>query len=274
MTSPESTPLGVSPARRIGILAAMPEELQTFLDAMPDEHQVELASRTFWVGHWHGQVVIAALSGIGKVAAAVTTSLLVNRFHASAVWFTGVAGGVGDEVRVGDVVVADELIQHDMDARPLFPRFEVPGKGVSVMRATSTLSDLAVASATEVLATVAHHGQAGAGVLSRADLDDLGIGLPVVHRGLIASGDQFIGSAQASAAIRDALPATLAVEMEGAAVAQVCHDYGVPFTIIRSISDRADDVAHVDFQRFIGAVASPLSHAVVDAMLRRLQQAG
>ncbi len=273
MITPESPLPPSGPMRRIGILAAMPQELQTFLDAMPDEHQVELASRTFWVGHWHGQVVIAALSGIGKVAAAVTTSLLINRFHAGEVWFTGVAGGVGDEVRVGDVVVADELVQHDMDARPLFPRFEVPGKGVSVMRATQGLSDLAVASASEVLSTVGHHGQVRAGVLSRADLDELGIGVPRVHRGLIASGDQFIGSARASAAIRDAIPATLAVEMEGAAVAQVCHDYGVPFTIIRSISDRADDAAHVDFERFIGAVASPLSHAMVDAMLQRLQQA-
>ncbi|HET8695136.1 MAG TPA: 5'-methylthioadenosine/adenosylhomocysteine nucleosidase [Aquabacterium sp.] len=255
--------------RRIGILAAMPEELQTFLDEMPDEHQVELAGRTFWVGHWHGHVVIAVLSGIGKVAAAVTTSLLINRFHAAEIWFTGVAGGLGSEVRVGDVVVADELVQHDMDARPLFPRYELPGKGVSILRAHSELSDLAVEATQAVLSTVSRHGQAEAGALSRKDLDDLGIGLPSVHRGLVASGDQFIGSVRASQAIRDAIPATLAVEMEGAAVAQVCHDFGVPFTIIRSISDRADDAAHVDFQRFIRAVASPVSHAVVDAMLRR-----
>ncbi|MGE5450364.1 MAG: 5'-methylthioadenosine/adenosylhomocysteine nucleosidase [Acidobacteriota bacterium] len=254
--------------KRIGILAAMPQELQTFLDDMPDEHQVELAGRTFWVGHWHGHVVIAALSGIGKVAAAVTSSLLINRFHASEVWFTGVAGGLGEGVRVGDVVVADELMQHDMDARPLFPRHELPGKGVAVLKTDAHLADRAVQAAQLVLQRVAHEGASLTGALSRPDLDALGIGRPAVHRGLIASGDQFIGSAPASQAIRDAMPAVLAVEMEGAAVAQVCHDFGVPFVVIRSISDRADDAAHIDFQRFIAAVASPFSHAVVDAMLR------
>lgn len=254
--------------KRIGILAAMPEELKTFLDEMPDEHQVELAGRTFWVGHWQGHVVIAVLSGIGKVAAAVTSSLLINRFHATEIWFTGVAGGLGDGVRVGDVVVADELMQHDMDARPLFPRYELPGKGVSVLKASSDLADRAVQAAQEVLQTVAREGESNGGALSRKDLDALGIGLPAVHRGLIASGDQFIGSAVASQCISDAMPAVLAVEMEGAAVAQVCHDFGVPFAVIRTISDRADDTAHVDFQRFITAVASPFSHALVAALMR------
>ena len=264
-----TTDIHTPQAKRIGILAAMPEELQTFLDEMPDEHQVELAGRTFWVGHWQGHLVIAVLSGIGKVAAAVTTSLLINRFHASEVWFTGVAGGVGDGVRVGDVVVADELVQHDMDARPLFPRFELPLKGVSVLPATAALVSRAVDAAQHVLQTVEQSGQTQAGALSCAALSDLGIAQPRVHRGLIASGDQFIGAASASQAIRDALPAVLAVEMEGAAVAQVCHDFDVPFVVIRSISDRADDAAHVDFQRFITAVASPFSHAVVDALLKQ-----
>ena len=258
----------ITSTKRIGILAAMPEELKTFLDEMPDEHQVELAGRTFWVGHWHGHVVIAVLSGIGKVAAAVTSSLLINRFHATEIWFTGVAGGLGDEVRVGDVVVADELMQHDMDASPLFPRFELPGKGVSVLKTDADLANRAVQAAQVVLQVVAHDGESHAGELSRQGLDALGIGRPAVHRGLIASGDQFIGSAQASQGIRDAVPAVLAVEMEGAAVAQVCHDFGVPFVVIRTISDRADDEAHIDFQRFITAVASPFSHAVVDALLR------
>lgn len=264
-----TTDIHAAQAKRIGILAAMPEELQTFLDEMPDEHQVELAGRTFWVGHWQGHVVIAVLSGIGKVAAAVTTSLLINRFHASEVWFTGVAGGVGDGVRVGDVVVADELVQHDMDARPLFPRFELPLKGVSVLPATESLVSRAVEAAQHVLQTVDQAGQAQAGALSRAALSDQGVVQPRVHRGLIASGDQFIGSVAASQAIRDALPAVLAVEMEGAAVAQVCHDFDVPFVVIRAISDRADDAAHVDFQRFITAVSSPFSHAVVDALLKQ-----
>jgi len=160
-------------------------------------------------------------------------------------------------------------VQHDMDARPLFPRFELPMKGVSVLPATATLVSRAVDAAQHVLHTVEQAGQSQAGALSGAALSELGIAQPRVHRGLIASGDQFIGAASASQAIRDALPAVLAVEMEGAAVAQVCHDFDVPFVVIRSISDRADDAAHVDFQRFITAVASPFSHAVVDALLKQ-----
>lgn len=265
---PMSTASPVISPRRIGILAAMPEELQTFLDAMPDEAQQVVGGRTFWVGHWAGHEVVAVLSGIGKVAAAITSTLLIEHFHATELWFTGVAGGVGEGVRVGDVVVADQLVQHDMDARPLFPRFELPMKGVSLLPADEALTDRAYAAAQAVADALALQGHVPGTHLNRAVLQALGVQAPRVHRGLIASGDQFIGSAKASQAIVDALPGTLAVEMEGAAVAQVCHEFGVPFAIIRTISDRADDVAHVDFQRFITAVASPFSHALMDALMR------
>ena len=139
------------------------------------------------------------------------------------------------------------------------------------MRATQGLSDLAVASGQRG----AEHGRASrtspSRVLSRADLDELGIGVPRVHRGLIASGDQFsFGSRQRSHSRRHSRYAGCG--NGGAAVAQVCHDYGVPFTIIRHFRP-GRRAAHVDFERFIGAVASPLSHAMVDAMLQRLQQA-
>jgi adenosylhomocysteine nucleosidase len=90
-----------------------------------------------------------------------------------------------------------------------------------------------------------------------------------VHQGLVISGDQFIHSAQACRALTQALPQAMAVEMEGAAVAQVCHDFGVPYTIIRTISDRADEEAHIDFPRFIAAVASRYSLAIVQALTAR-----
>lgn len=257
-----TTPLP-STRRRIGILAAMPEELQTFLDAMPDETQVVVGGRTFWVGHWAGHDVVAVLSGIGKVAAAITSTLLIQHFNATELWFTGVAGGVGHGVRVGDVVVADQLVQHDMDARPLFPRFELPMKGVSYLATDRALTDRAFAAAQNVADLLMREKQIAGTHLHMHGLQALGVQVPRVHRGLIASGDQFIGSAAASEAILDALPGTLAVEMEGAAVAQVCHEFGVPFVIIRTISDRADDAAHVDFQQFVSSVASPLSHALL-----------
>jgi adenosylhomocysteine nucleosidase len=97
---------------------------------------------------------------------------------------------------------------------------------------------------------------------------------PTVHLGLIISGDQFINSTLAVAALRDALPGALAVEMEGAAVAQVCHDFDVPYAVIRTISDRADDTAHVDFPRFIEVVARHYSLEIVQEVLRELHLAG
>ena len=93
---------------------------------------------------------------------------------------------------------------------------------------------------------------------------------PRLHTGLIVSGDRFVSTSAESAALRQAIPGALAVEMEGAAVAQVCHDYGLPFAALRVISDRADDSAHVEFSRFIECVASRYSLAVLDEFWRSL----
>jgi adenosylhomocysteine nucleosidase len=112
--------------------------------------------------------------------------------------------------------------------------------------------------------------QAAGEVLSEADLHGLVPSAPRVHQGLVISGDLFVDTTSESTALRLALPEALAVEMEGAALAQVCHDFGVPFAVIRTISDRADDAAHVDFQRFVLEVASRYSLAVVKAVLERL----
>jgi adenosylhomocysteine nucleosidase len=243
----------------IGIIAAIPEELQTLLDAMTDATVVTRAGRAFWVGDLFGCPVVAVLSRIGKVAAAITTTVLISEFRVGQVIFTGVAGGLGVGVRVGDVVVASSLLQHDMDASPLFPRFELPGLGVSCLQPPADLTDRFYAAASKALVSEA---------LSNLGLQQLGIThQPTVHLGLIISGDQFINSTAAVAALRDALPDALAVEMEGAAVAQVCHDFDVPYAVIRTISDRADDAAHVDFPRFIEAVARHYSLAIVREVL-------
>jgi adenosylhomocysteine nucleosidase len=93
---------------------------------------------------------------------------------------------------------------------------------------------------------------------------------PRLHTGLVASGDRFVSSADESRTLRQALPDALAVEMEGAAMAQVCHDHGLPFAGVRLISDRADDAAHVDFMRFIRDVAAPVSAAVMQGLVQRL----
>ena len=241
----------------------MHEELGALLAQMPDEQRVRVAGRDFWVGHLHGQPVVAVLSRIGKVAAAVTATVLLERFGARAIVFTGVAGGLAPGVNVGDVVVATELLQHDMDASPIFPKHEVPLMGLSRFAADAAISDALSDVVRRVLRDpVALIGQAG--------VDEFGLSSPKVHRGLLVSGDRFVSTTAESAALQRELPDALAVEMEGAAVAQVCHDYGVPFAAMRTISDRADDAAHGDFARFVAVVASRYSLALVDAWLATL----
>ncbi|MBC7604480.1 MAG: 5'-methylthioadenosine/S-adenosylhomocysteine nucleosidase, partial [Ramlibacter sp.] len=110
----------------IAIVSAMHEELAAVLALMPDEHKQVVAGREFFVGHLHGHDVVAVLSRIGKVAAATTATVLIERFAVKRIVFTGVAGGLGAGVNVGDVVVADSFVQHDLDASPIFPKYEVP----------------------------------------------------------------------------------------------------------------------------------------------------
>jgi adenosylhomocysteine nucleosidase len=254
-------------AGRVAIVAAMPEELSALLHEMPPGQLIQRAGRTFCVSTWCGHEVVVVLSRIGKVAAATTATLLLTEFGADRILFTGVAGGLGEGVRVGDVVVAETLLQHDMDASPLFPRYELPGLGLDRLAADPALCDLVVSAATEVLSPQA---LSAGGVLADVHLDALALPWPRVHRGLVVSGDVFVGTSLASQVLRRDLPDALAVEMEGAALAQVCHDFGVPFAVVRTISDRADDTAHIDFQRFVADVASRYSLAVVQAVLARL----
>jgi adenosylhomocysteine nucleosidase len=248
---------------RIAIAAAMQQELGALLAAMPDERPVVLGGREFWLGRLDGQDVVVVLSRIGKVAAAMTATLLVHEFGAERAIFTGTAGGLHPSARVGDVVVASALLQHDMDASPLFPRHEVPLYGTDRFAADADLSAALAAAASGVLADRA------ADIGLDADLlRGFGIDAPRVHSGLVVSGDRFVASAAESIALRERLPDALAVEMEGAALAQVCHDLGVPFAVVRTVSDRADDAAHVDFLRFVDAVASRYTLAIVRRFLR------
>ncbi len=250
----------------IAIVAAMHEELSALLARMPDEQRVRVAGRDFWVGHLQGQPVVAVLSRIGKVAAAVTATVLLERFGVRAIVFTGVAGGLAPGVNVGDVVVATELLQHDMDASPIFPTYEVPLMGRSRFAADAAIGDALAAVAEETLCDPVS-------LVGQKAVDEFRLQSPKVHRGLLISGDRFVSTTVESEALQRALPDALAVEMEGAAMAQACHDYGVPFAAMRTISDRADDEAHGDFARFVAEVASRYSLALVGAWLATLPAA-
>lgn len=227
----------------LAIVSAMHKELAAVLALMPDERKQVVAGREFWLGHLHGHEVVAVLSRIGKVAAATTATALIERFAVRRIFFTGVAGGLAEAVRVGDVVVADSFLQHDIDASPIFPKYQVPLYGMSRFAADAQLSERVAVAVRSALPGVA------------------------LHRGLVISGDRFVSTSAESRALQAALPEALAVEMEGAAFAQVCHDYGVPFAAVRTISDRADDAAPADFNQFIGSVAGPYSAAIVAALL-------
>ena len=244
-------------------MSAMHQELAEVLQTLPDERRERAAGRDFWLGHWRGHEVVAVLSRIGKVAAATTATALIERFGVTEIVFTGVAGGLGEGVAVGDVVLATSFVQHDMDASPLFPRFEVPLYGRARFDTDGPLSARVAQAARQVLADAS----ATLGVDAVAEF---ALHAPTLHAGLILSGDRFVATSAESAALRQALPEALAVEMEGAAVAQVCHDWALPFAALRTVSDRADDSAHVDFMRFIDQVASRYSAAVLEAYFSSL----
>lgn len=241
----------------LAIVSAMREELSALRAGLDGDRAETVAGRQFVRGRLAGREVVLVLSGIGKVAAAATAALLIDRLGARTLLFTGVAGGLGAGVRVGDVVVAQELLQHDLDASPLFPRWEVPLTGRSRFAAEPALSAALLAACDEVLAA------------PQPGLAALGLHTPRRHAGLVVSGDRFVSSAAESAALRSALPDALAVEMEGAAMAQVCADFGCPLAVLRTVSDRADDTAHVDFGRFVAEVAATYSRDIVLAALRR-----
>ncbi len=223
-----------------GLMAALPEELGDLVHRLQAPTTHRIAGRDFIQGQLQGQTVHAVTARIGKVAAALTATTLIGRFGVNHLVFVGVAGGLGQQVRRGDVVVAHELVQHDLSAWPLFPRGEIPLLGKTRLSCDPALTLALQTAAQEAL-----------------------VGEQRLHSGLIASGDQFIQGHDMAQRIRDLYPDVLAVEMEGAAVAQVCEECGVPFAVLRTISDVADEGAAHDFVAFMRDTAAPLASRVL-----------
>jgi adenosylhomocysteine nucleosidase len=234
------------------IISALPEEQKGLLQLLQNHEHSAHIPRGLEHGLIHKKPVILALAGVGKVAASTTATMLIERYKVQRIVFTGVAGAVATHVNVGDVVIGSEYLQHDMDASPLFPRFEIPYTGISRYAADGAF----IAIILEALRAYSIRANAQ----NRLK----------IHQGLIISGDRFVSSASEVQALRIALPDALCVEMEGAAIAQVCHDYHIPFAAVRSISDKADDSAHIDFPQFVSEVAGPLAVKLIDELMRRL----
>jgi len=251
---------------RLGIISALYEEQAGLVEAMRGPSRLIHGMREYVAGQLWEIDAVCVLSRIGKVAAAMTATTLVEKFGVTHILFTGVAGAGDKTVRVGDIVVAESLVQHDMDASPLFPRFEVPLIGRSHFQPDLPLS---------MRLSGAAHAFLEQDFLEAIRLDDreeFKLGQPRVHRGLIASGDQFVNDIVRLEAMNAALPGLVAVEMEGAAVAQVCHELGVPFAVIRAISDNANENAAHDFMRFVKSVAAHYAFHITRRLCRELNE--
>ena len=248
---------------KLGIISALQEEQHGLVNAMEGHQCVSHGMRDYWIGSLDSLDVVCVLSRIGKVAAATTATSLVEKFGVTHLLFTGVAGSADVDIRVGDIVVAETLLQHDMDASPLFPRYEVPLTGQAYFSADSQMTSRLAQAANNFLENDFVNA------IGAKERELFQLRSPRVHRGLIASGDQFVNRKTEIDAIKDGIPAVLAVEMEGAAVAQVCFELGVPFAVIRTISDNANENAATDFMRFVKSVAALYSYYIV----RRFSQA-
>ena len=249
--------------RIIGIMGAIPQEINGVVSLLSNKKEVNIGKRSYFTGELNNQKVVVVYSRIGKVAAATTVSTLILEFKITALIFTGVAGGIHPNVKIGDIVLGQSLVQHDMNAQPLFPAYEIPLLGKAYFEANQPQIDLATTTILELLEQQHLHN-----VISEQDLNKFNIHQPQLHVGLIGSGDLFFSTNSQKEKLQQNLPEILCVEMEGAAVAQVCYEFGIPFTVIRTISDDADDHSTVDFNSFIEKISNVYSIEIIKNLIK------
>ena len=229
----------------IGIIGAMAVEVEGLIAAMENKSPETVSRMTFWRGTLAGVECVVAQCGAGKVNSAVCAQTMILRYGASPIINTGVAGGVGSRaVRIGDLVVAEGVTQHDYDTTPIDgdKGRDLPILGRSVLETDARVSGLLADCAREV-----YNGN--------------------VHRGLIATGDQFIGGKERLHAIAERTGA-IACEMEGGSIGQACALADVPFAVLRAISDNADDNAVDDFPKFAKESADKSVALLLEALPR------
>ena len=251
--------------RIIGIMGALPEEINGVIHLLNDVKESKMGKRTYYSGQINSIQTVVVFSRWGKVAAATTVATLIHEFNITELLFTGVAGAIHPELNIGDIVLAKRLIQHDMDARPLMQQYEIPLLKQTFIESDTLLLALSESAITTVLENKMLHA-----VIGDEELEAFNITHPKLYIGDIASGDQFFSSHEQKQALSSQLPSILCVEMEGAAVAQVCYEYEIPFSIIRTISDVADDHSHLDFPSFIQNVSSKYSTEIIKNLYKYL----
>ncbi len=228
---------------KIAIIGAMNEEIESLQQQMKHRNKVEKAGIEFMEGDFFGLHTVVCKSGVGKVNAAVCTQVLIDRFQVEAVLFTGVAGALDPRLNIGDIVISSECMQHDMDVSALgFAKGEIPYAEQSIFPADPELVDIAY--------------EASSRLFSERTV-----------KGRVLSGDQFVADRGMVQMLHEQLNG-VCTEMEGAAVAQVCAMNGIPYVVIRSMSDRADGSAHINFAEFT-VQASEHSYQIVEEMVKR-----
>ena len=245
--------------KKLGVLTAMEEELSGVLEQLNVVRKTENAGRIFYEGLLEGKDVVVAFSKWGKVASAMTATMLFERYDIQQFLFMGVSGGLNSQVKVGDIVIAERLYQHDLDVRPILKRYEIPLLFCQFINTTSGLRESFFENISNLIQSEEHKNWFREAQLS-----------PRCFVGDIGSGDQFIGSAFKKEELLRDLPSLFCVEMEGAAVAQVCYEYNIPFLIVRSISDSANDKAEFDFKKYIDRTAAYYGKIMVSTFLKKI----
>lgn len=229
---------------KLAVMGAMEEEIEPLLEHFTDVKVTEFAKNKYYEVTYNGLEIVIAYSKIGKVFASLTASTLIEKFGCDTLLFSGVAGGINPELKIGDLIIANKLCQHDLDITAFgHPHGFVPGGAVFV-ETSKELNSIAKEVASEN-------------------------GLKVIE-GVIATGDQFVHSTERKEFIESTFKAD-ALEMEGASVAVVCDALNVPCFILRAISDTADMDAGFDFDEFLKSSAKNSAEYLIK-IINKLQK--
>ncbi|MDV3428021.1 MAG: 5'-methylthioadenosine/adenosylhomocysteine nucleosidase [Bacillota bacterium] len=229
---------------KIGIIGAMDEEVRILKDKMTIDRRELKAKMEFFSGSLWGKNVVVVTAGIGKVNAAVCTQILIDDFNVNNIINVGVAGGIGEDILPGDVVIGENLVQHDIDTSVFGDKIgQVPRLSTFDFKCDKKLIDAAL----KACSNIESHK---------------------TFTGRIVSGDQFIADTEKIRWLKAEFDAA-ACEMEGGSIAQVCYLNSVPFVVIRSISDNANTGAHMDYQKFV-PIAIDNSIHIIENMLNIL----
>lgn len=240
----------------IGIMGALDEEIQLLKSEMKITKTDTIAQRIFYKGSVHNKEIILVKAGVGKVNSALTTQLLIDKFKVDKIIFTGIAGAINPAISPGDIVIATQVTYHDFGT--IHPDSFVPYDFIPIP-ADSELVEIANQSAQSIKFDTIPQEITGTKAI-----------LPKIFLGTIVTGDQFIASEVKRKWLEKTFSA-YATEMEGAAVAHVCRDNKIPFVIIRSMSDLANEDARIDIEKFI-SYTSHNSAMIVIKMINKLQR--